>query len=240
MPPTKVYPSPAKAVADIPDGAVLMIDGFGGPGGMPSALILALRDHGARNLTIVSNTAGLPGFGARKGETFVNTSVLYENGQVKKAIASFPVPRSPSSKSPFERSWLAKEVELEVVPQGTLAERIRAGGAGIPAFYTPTGTGTRLAHGKETRLLNGRVCVLEHALTADFALIRAHKADRLGNLVYRGTSRNFNPVMATAAKVTIAEVDEIVEPGALDPECIITPGIYVKRIVVRAKDWHPS
>ncbi|MEE9284593.1 MAG: CoA transferase subunit A [Dehalococcoidia bacterium] len=236
MPVDKVYPSAADAVRDISDGATVMIDGFGGPGGMPGLLILALRDHGARDLTIIGNTAGLPGFGARKGQAFVNTSILYENKQVRKAIASFPVPRSASNKGPFERGWLAGEVELEVTPQGTLAERIRAGGAGIAAFYTPTATGTLLAQGKEVRRFDGREYVLERALTADFALIRARRADRMGNLVYQGTSRNFNPIMATAAAVTIVEADEIVEPGDLAPETIVTPGLFVDRIVLRPKE----
>ncbi len=229
----KVWSSFAEAVADVPDGAVMMIDGFGGPGGMPSYLISALRDQGARNLTVIGNTAGLPGFGAKAGQEFITTAVLYENKQVRKTIASFPVPRSPSVMTPFRRAWQAGEVELEVVPQGTLAERIRAGGAGIAAFYTPTSAGTELAKGKETREFDGRTCVLEQALKADYAFIRAHRADTMGNLTYRGTSRNFNPPMATAARVTIAEVDEIVPAGAIDPEAVVTPGIYVRRIVAR-------
>ncbi|MSQ25244.1 MAG: 3-oxoacid CoA-transferase subunit A [Dehalococcoidia bacterium] len=229
----KVFDSFARAVADIPDGAVMMIDGFGGPGGMPSFLIAALRDQGARNLTVIGNTAGLPGFGAKAGQEFITTAVLYENRQVRKTIASFPVPRSPSVMTPFRKAWQAGEVELEVAPQGTLAERIRAGGAGIAAFYTPTSAGTDLAQGKETREFGGRLHVLEHALTADYAFIRAHRADTMGNLTYRGTSRNFNPAMATAARVTIAEVDEIVPAGEIDPEAVVTPGIYVRRIVQR-------
>ena len=229
----KVFASFADAVADVPDGATVMIDGFGGPGGMPSHLIMALRDHGARDLTVISNTAGLPGFGAKGGQDFVNTSVLYANRQVSRAIASFPVPRSPSVQSDFQDAWRGGEVELEVVPQGTLAERIRAGGAGIAAFYTPTGAGTQLAEGKEVRSFEGRDHVLETGLKADYALIRAHRADVMGNLVYQGTSRNFNPMMATAARVTIAEVDEIVKSGGLDPEAIVTPGIYVSRVVCR-------
>ncbi|MCH7552402.1 MAG: 3-oxoacid CoA-transferase subunit A [Chloroflexi bacterium] len=229
----KVFDTFREAVADVANNAVLMIDGFGGPGGMPSNLILALRDLGATGLTIIGNTAGLPGFGAKAGEDFINTSILYANKQVRKCIASFPVPRSPSVPSPFQDAWRAGEVELEVVPQGTLTERIRAGGAGIPAFYTPTAVGTHLADGKEVRRFGEREYVMERALTADFAFIRAHKADTMGNLVYSGTSRNFNPVMATAAHITIAEVDEIVEPGVLDPEAIVTPGIFVRRIVCR-------
>lgn len=229
----KVVESFRAAVTDIPDGAVVMIGGFGGPGGMPSGLIEALRDHGARGLTLITNSAGLPGFGARQGQESINTSVLFANQQVRKVIASFPAPRSPSVVSEFQKAWQRREVELEVVPQGTLAERIRAGGAGIAAFYTATGAGTVLEKGKEAREFDGRRYILERALKADFALIRAHKADRLGNLVYRGTSRNFNPVMATAARVTIAEVDHVVEAGALDPEAVVTPGIFVKRVVAR-------
>ena len=236
MPIDKAFRSFAEAVADIPEGAVVMIDGFGGPGGMPSHLILALRDHGARGLTVITNSAGVPGFGAKRGQEVIDTGILFANKQVKKVLASFPVPRSPSVVSDFQKGWQAGEVELEVVPQGTLAERMRAGGAGIPAFYTPTGVGTKLAEGKELREFDGRQYVLERALTADFALISAHRADRMGNLVYRGSSRNFNPVMATAARVTVAEVDEIVEPGGLDPECIVTPAIYVQRIVRRPRE----
>ena len=229
----KLIDSFAEAVADIPDGAVLMIGGFGGPGGMPSSLISALRDHGAKDLTVISNTAGIPGFGARKGQVTVNTSVLYENRQVRKVIASFPGPLSPSEDSDFSLAWKVGGVELEVVPQGSLAERIRAGGAGIPAFYTPTGVGTDLAGGKEVRTFDGREYVLERALSADFALVRALRADPAGNLFYRGTSRSFNPVMATAARTTIAEVDEVVALGDLDPETVVTPGIFVDRVVRR-------
>ena len=233
LPIHKVVSSFREAVADVPDGAVIMIGGFGGPGGMPSNLLLALRDQGARGLTIIANSAGLPGFGAKNGEEAANASVLFANHQVRKTIASFPVPRSPSVVSEFQKAWQTGEVELEVVPQGTLAERIRAGGAGIPAFYTPTAAGTRLGEGKETREFGGRQCVLEEALTADYAFIRAHAADALGNLVYRGSSRNFNPVMATAARVTIAEVSQLVEAGGLDPEAVVTPGLYVHRVVKR-------
>ena len=230
----KIASSFTEAVDGVSDGATIMIGGFGGPGGMPSNLILALRDLGPRNLTIISNTAGLPGFGAKAGEEALNMSVLFENGQVSKVIATFPVPRSASIDTPFQQRVRAGEVELEVVPQGTFVERIRAGGAGIPAFYTPTGAGTLLAEGKEEREFGGRRCVLEHELRADFALIRAFCADPWGNLTYRGTSRSFNPAMATAADVTIAEVDEIVELGALDPESIVTQGVYVDRIARRA------
>ncbi|MCI0441227.1 MAG: 3-oxoacid CoA-transferase subunit A [Chloroflexi bacterium] len=230
----KVVASFEEAVADIPDGATLMIDGFAGPGGTPQNLIRALRDHGARELTIISNTAGLAsviGFGTIPGDRPIDIGILVDNGQVKKVIASFPVSPSPSRPTSFERAYREGKVGLELVPQGTLAERIRAGGAGIPAFYTPTSAGTELANGKETRVFDGRECVLEHALKADFALLRAHKADTLGNVIYRGTSRNFNGVMATAASVTVMEVDEIVEPGGIESHLVHTPGIYVDCIV---------
>ena len=231
----KVATSFDEAVSDIPDGAMLMIDGFAGPGGTPQNLIRALRDHGARDLTIVSNTAGLAsviGFGTIPGTRPIDIGVLIDNEQVKKVIASYPVSPSPSRPTSFERAYREGKVDLEVVPQGTLAERIRAGGAGIPAFYTPTSVGTLLAEGKETREFDGREYVMEMGITADFALLRGHVADTLGNVTYRGTSRNFNAVMATAARVTVLEVDEIVEPGALDANSIHTPGIYVKRIAV--------
>ena len=230
----KVVDSFATAVADIPDGAWLMIDGFAGPGGTPQNLIAALRDHGARDLTIVSNTAGLAsviGFGTIAGDRPVDIGVLVDNEQIRKVIASFPVSPSPSRPTSFEKAYLEGKVDLEVVPQGTLAERIRAGGAGIPAFYTPTGAGTLMAEGKEVREFDGREHLLEYALKADFALLRGHRADTSGNTVYRGTSRNFNAVMATAAAVTILEVDEVVEVGDLDPEGIHTPGIFVDRVV---------
>ncbi len=230
----KVVSSFDEAVSDIPDGATLMIDGFAGPGGTPQNLIRALRDHGARDLTIVSNTAGLAsviGFGTIPGTRPIDIGILIDNEQVGKVIASYPVSPSPSRPTSFERAYREGKVDLEVVPQGTLAERIRAGGAGIPAFYTPTSVGTLLAEGKETREFDGREYVMETGITADFALLRANLADTLGNAVYRGTSRNFNAVMATAARVTVMEVDEILEPGALDANSIHTPGIYVNRIV---------
>lgn len=229
----KVVKSFAKAVEDIPNGAVIMMDGFGGTGGMPQQLIMALRDHGAHSLTIISNTGGLVGFGVIAGETAVTHGILFESGQVKKLIASFPVSRSPSQPNSFEFAYNRGEVEVEAVPQGTLAERIRAGGSGIAAFYTPTGIGTQVADGKEIRNMGGRDYLMEYALIADYAFIRASKADRFGNLVYRGTSRNFNQLMAAAACLTIAEVDEIVELGGLDPELVITSGIYVDRLVKR-------
>ena len=235
-PSSKVYADGPSAIADLPYGATVFIDGFGGPGGMAHYLLVSLRDRGSRNLTIVSNTAGIArvvSFGTPPGRTAIDHSVLVENGQVAKAIASFPVSPSPTRPSEFELAYRRGECELELVPQGTLAERLRAGGAGIEAFYTPTGAGTLIAEGKESRVIDGREYILEHALRADFALIRAHKADTRGNLVYRGTSRNFNAVMAPAARTTVVEVDEIVPAGELDPEAVVTPGIFVQRIVRR-------
>ena len=233
---SKIYADGPSAIADLPDGATVFIDGFGGPGGMAHYLLISLRDRGSRNLTIVSNTAGIArvvSFGTPPGRTAIDHSVLVENGQVAKAIASFPVSPSVSRPSEFELAYRRGEVDLELVPQGTLAERLRAGGAGIAAFYTPTGAGTLIAEGKESRIIDGREYILEHGLRADFALIRAHKADTRGNLVYRGTSRNFNAVMAPGARVTVVEVDEIVPAGELDPEAVVTPGIFVQRLVRR-------
>ena len=241
-PPSKVFESAADAVADVRDGAVVMLGGFGGPGGMAQYLILGLRDHGATGLTIISNTAGIArvsNFGTPPGFTAIDHSVLVETGQVGKAVASFPVSPSPSRPSLFEEAYRSGKADLELVPQGTLAERIRAGGFGVAAFYTPTGAGTLIAEGKETRTIDGREYVLERALRADYALLRAHKADTLGNLVYRGTSRNFNATMAPAADVTIVEVDEIVQPGELDPEAVVTPCVFVERIVVRPPGFVP-
>ena len=235
MPANKVVSTFAEAVAGIRDGASIMIGGFGGAGGMPSNLIVALRDLGPKRLTIISNTAGLPGFGTKAGEETINMSILFENGQVSKAVATFPVPRSASVDTPFQQRLRGGEVELEVVPQGTFVERIRAGGAGIPAFYTPTGVGTPLAEGKEERDFDGRRYVLERAMRADYAFVRAHRADTWGNLTYKGTSRTFNPAMATAVDVTIAEVDEIVALGEIDPECVVTQGVYVDRVVKRGE-----
>jgi 3-oxoacid CoA-transferase A subunit/3-oxoacid CoA-transferase B subunit len=238
----KVYPSGLEALGDLPNGATVMIDGFAGPGGMPHYLLVSLRDHGATDLTIISNTAGIArvvNFGTPPGKQAIDHTILIDNKQVKKAIASYPVSPSASRPSAFELAYRRGEVELELVPQGTLAERLRAGGAGIAAFYTPTGVGTLISEGKETRVINGREYLLEHGLRADFCLIRGHKADTLGNVVYKGTSRNFNAVMAPAAEVTIIEVDEIVEPGVLGPEEIVTPGIYVDRVVKRPVEFSP-
>ena len=234
--PNKVYPDGLSAVRDLPNGATVMIDGFAGPGGMPQYLLVALRDHGARDLTMISNTAGIArvvGFGTPPGLEAIDHSILVDNKQIRKAIASYPVSPSASRPSSFELAFQRGEVEVEVVPQGTLAERIRAGGAGVAAFYTPTGVGTLLAEGKETRMIDGREYILEEALRADFCLIRGYKADTLGNVVYKGTSRNFNSVMAPAARVTVVEVDEIVAPGELSPEEIVTPGVYINRVVRR-------
>lgn len=230
----KVFSSFEEAVSDIQDGSVLMVDGFAGPGGTSQNLIRALRDLGSRDLTIVSNTAGLAsvtGFGTIAGDIPIDIGILVDNEQVKKIIASFPVSPSPSRPTSFENAYKKGLVELELVPQGTLAERIRAGGAGIAAFYTPTGVGTLVSEGKETRVFNGKEFVLEHALHADFALIRGYKADTIGNLTFRGTSMNFNGVMVTAAETTIVEVDDIVEPGEIDSYRIDTPGLYVNRLV---------
>ena len=231
----KVYSNPMEIISDISDGSSIMMDGFGGPGGMAQELILALRDRNVRNLTLISNSAGVGTFGVPQGKRSVTHGILIENGQVKKMIASFPVGRSPSDPTPFELAYRSNKIELELVPQGTLAERIRIGGAGIPAFYTPTGVGTPVAEGKESKTINNQEYLLEHALVADFAFIHAEIADTLGNLKYRGTSRNFNMAMATAANITIVEADQIVEPGGLDPEIVATPGIYVNRIVKRQK-----
>ncbi len=217
----KTVATAAEAVAGIPDGATVMIGGFG-TAGMPSELIDALIAHGARDLTIVNNNAG-------NGE--IGLAALLKTKRVRKIICSFP--RQVDSQI-FDGLYRAGEIELELVPQGNLAERIRAAGAGIGAFFTPTGFGTLLAEGKETRVINGRQYVLEMPIHADFALVRADRGDRWGNLVYRKTARNFGPIMASAAKTTIAQVREIVPLGSLDPEAIVTPGIFVKRIVAIA------
>ena len=240
--PGKVYPDAASAIGDIPNGAVVMIDGFGGPGGMAHYLLVALRDQGTSGLTIISNTIGIArivNFGTPAGKLAIDHSILVENGQVAKAIATYPVSPSASRPSSFELAYRQGDVELELVPQGTLAERLRAGGAGIYAFYTPTGAGTLIAEGKETRVIDGKEYILEEALRADYCLIRGHKADTMGNVVYKGTSRNFNAVMAPSARITIVEVNEVVEPGQLEPELIVTPGIYVDRLVVRPEGFSP-
>jgi len=216
----KVFDSAAAALHDMPDGATIMFGGFVSAGS-PTNLILALYEKGTKDLTGIANNIGL-------GD---NLDVLCEKKQLRKMIASFAIRASAKRQSLFEQLYAKGEVELELVPQGTLAERIRAGGAGIPAFYTPTGVGTVVAAGKRVETFDGRQYLMERALLADFAFIRGYKADRLGNLVYRKASRNFNEIMATAARVTIAEVEEIVEPGELDPESIVTQSVFVDRIV---------
>ena len=214
----KEVPSLAHAVADVPDGATIMIGGFG-TAGLPNELVEALIEQGARELTIVNNNAG-------NGET--GLAALIAKRRVQKVICSFP--RQADSHH-FDALYRAGLIELELVPQGNLAERIRAAGAGIGGFYTPTGYGTELARGKETREINGRMQVLEWPIAADFAFIKAERGDRWGNLTYRKTARNFGPIMAMAAKVAIATVHEVVPLGALDPEAVVTPGVFIQRIV---------
>lgn len=215
---SKLVATTAQALSDIPDGATILIGGFG-TAGLPLQLIDGLIEQGAKDLTIVNNNAG-------NGTT--GLAALLHAGRVKKIICSFP--RQVDSQI-FDALYRSGNIELELVPQGNLAERIRAAGAGIGAFFTPTGYGTPLADGKETREINGRHYVLEYPLHADYALIKADRGDRWGNLVYRKTARNFGPIMASAARTTVAQVREVVELGALDPECIVTPGIFVKRVV---------
>jgi 3-oxoacid CoA-transferase A subunit len=230
----KVFSTFREAVADIPDGATIMIGGFGHAVDKPQNLIAALRDQGSRNLTMIVNGAGGAGklgIGSLGGKPFIDEEILVETRQVKKAICSVPASLVMSKPSAFEKQFLSGEVELEYVPQGTLVERIRAGGAGLGAFYTPTGVGTLVEKGKEKRTIDGKEMLLEFALRADYALIKAYRADTMGNLIYRGIVRSFNAVMAAAAKVTIAEVEQIVPAGELDPETVVTPGIFVNRIV---------
>ncbi|MEE8414092.1 MAG: 3-oxoacid CoA-transferase subunit A [Dehalococcoidales bacterium] len=230
-----------EAVADVFDGAIILIGGFGPANGSPSYLIRALERQGAKNLTLVGNSPGhgrrAPGAAPpaiRRGPpNYDNGGILIQNNQVIKAICAFPGHSRPGMESDFHKQLAEGIMSLEMVPQGTLAERIRANKAGIPAFFTPTGVGTAIGEGKETRIIDGKEYVLEYAIKADFALVRAHKADRWGNLVYQGTSRNFNGAMAGAATVTIAEVDEMVELGDLNPEGIATPSIYVNRVTSR-------
>ena len=237
----KVLGSFREAVADVFDGAVILIGGFGPANGTPSNLIRALVEQGAKNLTIVANTPGMgrprPGTPAPRFRKMPpnhdNAGLLIQNKQVRKAICAFPGNAAPGGGSPLHDQLAAGTLEVEVIPQGTMAERIRAARAGIPAFFTATGAGTVVEKGKEKRTIDGRDYILEYALKADFAFVRAYRGDRRGNLVYQGTSRNFNATMAGAAKVTIAEVDQVVDLGALGPEAIATPGIYVDRVVQR-------
>jgi 3-oxoacid CoA-transferase subunit A len=211
----KVVANAAEAVQDIPDGAVLMVGGFG-LCGIPENLITALREIGVKDLTVISNNAGVNDFGL---------GILLQTRQIKKMISTYV-----GENEVFEQQCLKGEIEVELVPQGTFSERIRAGGAGIAGFFTPTGVGTLVEQGKEKRVFEGREYILERPLKADFALIKAWKGDAMGNLVYRKTARNFNPMMATAAKITIAEVEQIEPVGSIDGDHIHTPGIFVKRI----------
>lgn len=211
----KVVSSAEEAIRDIFDGATIMVGGFG-LCGIPENLIRALVKKGVKNLTTISNNVGVDGFGM---------GLLLSNGQIRKHIGTYV-----GENKLLEQMVLKGQVELQLIPQGTFSERMRAAGAGIPAFYTPTGVGTVIAEDKETREFDGRLYLMEHALKADFALIKAWKGDKWGNLVYRKTARNFNPMMATAAKVTIAEVEHLVGPGELDPDMVHTPSIFVKRI----------
>ena len=212
----KVRTSIEEALDGIRDGATIMVGGFGLVG-IPEKLILGLRENGVKNLTVISNNCGVDDWGL---------GMLLQNRQIRKMVASYV-----GENKEFERQYLSGELEVELVPQGTLAERIRAGGAGIPAFYTPAGVGTPIAEGRETRIFDGKEYLLETGLKADFSLVKAWKGDRFGNLVYRKTARNFNPMMAAAGRMTIAEVEELVEIGELDPDQIHTPSIYVQRII---------
>jgi 3-oxoacid CoA-transferase subunit A len=217
----KVYPNAAAALQGlVKDGQLLAVGGFG-LCGIPEALIAALRDSGVRNLSVISNNAGVDGFGLGQ---------LLETRQIRKMISSYV-----GENKEFERQFLSGELELEFTPQGTLAEKLRAGGAGIPAFFTRTGVGTLVAEGKETREFDGHTYVMERALVPDVALVMAHKADRSGNLVFRRTARNFNPAAAMAGRVTVAEVEHLVEVGEIDPDHVHLPGIYVHRIVVNPR-----
>ncbi len=217
----KVVSGPDEAVKDIPDNATLMLGGFG-LCGIPENCIAALLRKGVKGLTCISNNAGVDDFGI---------GLLLKTRQVKKMISSYV-----GENAEFERQLLSGELEVELIPQGTLAERVRAGGAGIPAFFTPAGVGTEVADGKETRVFDGKTYLMEQWLRADFSIVKAWKGDTSGNLVFKGTARNFNPMMATAGKITIAEVEELVQPGELDPNNIHTPGIFVQRIF-QGKDY---
>jgi 3-oxoadipate CoA-transferase, alpha subunit len=235
----KILNSFEEAVADVFNGAVILMGGFGPANGTPSNLLRALVKQGASNLTLVANT---PGFGRgpvgsspfrKTPPNYDDGGILIQSGQVTRVICAFPGHARPGTPAPLYDRFNTGELKVDMVPQGTLAERIRAAKAGVSAFYIPTGAGTVLEEGKETRYFEGHKNVLEYPLKADFAFVRAHKADRYGNLVYQGTSRNFNPVMAGAARITIAEVDVVVNLGDLDPEIIVTPSIYVNRVVSR-------
>ncbi|HKF44982.1 MAG TPA: CoA transferase subunit A [Thermoanaerobaculia bacterium] len=217
----KVVASADEALRDVFDGATLVVGGFG-LCGIPENLIAALVRSGVKGLTVVSNNCGVDDWGL---------GLLLKTRQIRKMVSSYV-----GENAEFERQFLSGELEVDLVPQGTLAERMRAGGAGIPAFYTPAGAGTLVAEGKETRSFGGRDYLLEKSVVGDFSLVAAWKADRMGNLVYRKAARNFNPMAVTAGKVSIAEVEELVEVGSLDPECIHTPGVFVKRVVVAPRE----
>ncbi|MGH9366345.1 MAG: CoA transferase subunit A [Thermoanaerobaculia bacterium] len=217
----KVVPSADAAISDVFDGATLVVGGFG-LCGIPENLIAALVRRGVKDLTVVSNNCGVDNWGL---------GLLLSTRQIRKMVSSYV-----GENAEFERQFLSGELEVELVPQGTLAERMRAGGAGIPGFYTPTGIGTLVAQGKEVKELDGREYLLERGIVGDFSMVAAWKGDRLGNLVYRKAARNFNPMAATAGKVSIAEVEELVEVGQLDPECVHTPGVFVQRVVVAPRE----
>ncbi len=229
----KVFSSFDAAVADISNGVTIMVGGFGSFGGLPINLIVALANQGAKNLTVIANMGGV-GFelsSRLKPGGYQDLGILFERGQVKKFIGSVPALGGLPPTSPLERLCSEGKVEIEVVPQGTLAERIRCGAGGLGGFYTKVGVGTVVEKGKEKKVISGQEYLLELPLFADFALVKAHKADTMGNLVYRKTARCFNPIMATAARTTIVEVDKLVPVGQLDPEVIVTPHLYVHRIV---------
>ena len=217
----KVVASPDEAVRDVSDGTTLVVGGFG-LCGIPENLIAALDRRGVSDLTVVSNNCGVDDWGL---------GILLQGKRIRKMVSSYV-----GENAEFKRQFLSGELEVELVPQGTLAEKMRAGGAGIPAFYTPTGAGTLVAEGKESRVFDGRECILEEGVVGDFALVAAWKGDRLGNLVYRRSARNFNPMAATAGRICVAEVEELVEPGEFDPDCIHTPGVYVHRLVVAPRE----
>jgi 3-oxoacid CoA-transferase subunit A len=218
----QIADSALKAVEDIKDGSTLLVGGFGLVG-IPENLILALVEKGTKDLTVISNNCGVDDWGL---------GLLLKNKQIKKMVGSYV-----GENKEFERQVLSGEIEVELIPQGTLAERIRAGGAGIPAFYTPAGVGTPIAEGKETRTFNGKEYLLEEGIVADFSLIRAAKGDKAGNLIYNKTARNFNPMIAAAGKVTIAEVEELFEIGELEPDHIHTPGVYVQRVIEEGESY---
>jgi 3-oxoadipate CoA-transferase, alpha subunit len=229
----KLYKTCDEAVSDIFDGATIMVGGFGSFGGLPINLLISLAKRGAKRLTVISNAGGV-GFELShriKPEGYEDLGILFQNNLVKKFIGSMPALGGMPPTSPLETAHKAGKIEIEFVPQGTLAERIRAGAGGLGGFYTRVGVGTIVEKGKEKKIIDGKEYILETPLKADFAIIKAHKADKLGNLVYRGTARCFNPIMAAAARITISEVDEVVENGVLDPETIVTPHIFVHRVI---------